>query len=159
MFPRWLWFNHVPAGLHLTKEQYLEVRRRVREMGPGQRRFTPMSKRMLVYLIPRLILASLIFAAWTPWWLVSVRPSGRSFVLLNLAGIALFQVLLWVLIARSINLSIRPLVWRALNMIDVPVCESCGYILQHLPREATPNCPECGAKRDTTGVSTDSSNP
>lgn len=142
MFPRWLWLNHVPPGIVLTSAQKAEVSRRVREMGPGQRRFTALSWRMLVRLIPAMLGLLLAFAAWLVW-LIRARPAGGMMISLNLAGILLFQVLVWVIIAWSINRAIGPLVWRALNQIGIRICEGCGYVLQYHPAEAR-NCPECG---------------
>jgi uncharacterized paraquat-inducible protein A len=59
-------------------------------------------------------------------------------------GTLLFQGMVWVVIAWSINRAIAPLVWRALNQTCFRVCEQCGYILDHLPLNE-PRCPECGA--------------
>ncbi|MGI9013565.1 MAG: hypothetical protein ACR2GY_04865 [Phycisphaerales bacterium] len=148
MVPGWLFGNHIPQGLELSHEQRADVRKLVREMGPNQRRFTPTSKRMLVYLMPRLLVLSLVSYAWI-LWLVRARPAGATFAILNTIGIIAFQVCLWVSIARSLYLASRPLVLRALNRLEIPVCEACGYILQHLPAH-TANCPECGYDRTQT---------
>ncbi len=143
MFPRWLWFNHVPAGLDLTPQQYAEVRKRVREMGTGQRRFTPLSRRILIRLLPTTALLALAFTVWINW-LVRTRPGGGAWMIVfNVMGILIFQALLWTVIAWSVNRAIAPLVWRALNQSGFRVCEECGYILDYLPLNE-PRCPECG---------------
>ena len=49
MVPRWLWFNHVPPGLEVTPQQKADVHRLVREMGPGQRRFSDLSRRAGIF--------------------------------------------------------------------------------------------------------------
>jgi hypothetical protein len=145
MFPRWLWLNHIPAGLDLTAEQRAAVSRLVRQMGSGQRRFTPMSRRMLVRLVPAMAILTLSFGAWL-LWLIRARPGGGGgwTISFNLLGIMLFQALVWIVIAWSINRAIAPLVWRALNQAGFRVCEGCGYILDYLPLNAE-RCPECGA--------------
>jgi hypothetical protein len=142
MFPRWLWFNHVPAGLELTAEQYADVKRRVRAMGPEQRRFTPMSRRILARLLPTLAMLTAAFGVWL-LWLIRARPSGAWMIVSNVMGILIFQALMWMAIAWSINRAIAPLVWRALNQAGFRVCEGCGYILDYLSHEQT-RCPECG---------------
>ena len=143
MFPRWLWLNHVPAGLNLTAEQYAQVSRHVRTMGPGQRRLAPLSRRMLVRLVPATIVLSLLFTMWL-LWLIRARPGGAGWMVsLNILGILAFQALIWIAIAWSINRAIAPLVWRALNQIGVRVCEGCGYVLEYHPSDAA-TCPECG---------------
>jgi hypothetical protein len=143
MFPRWLWFNHVPAGLELSAEQCAELKRRVRQMGPEQRRFTPMSRRILVRLVPATTLLSLALACWMIW-LIRAQPSTGWMIFANLMSMLAFQALLWLAIAWSINRAIAPLVWRALNQGGIRVCEGCGYILDHLPRDQG-QCPECGS--------------
>lgn len=143
MLPRWLWFNHVPAGLDLTPEQEARVRRLVRELGPGQRRFTPLSRRMLARMALPLALVTVLFTGWIVW-LVVARPGGRFLVIGNVAGIVLFNAALWVIIAWSFNRAVAPVVRRALNLAGVRVCESCGYILGESPR-LLERCPECGA--------------
>ena len=143
MFPRWLWLNHVPAGLSLTPEQYADVKRRVRALGSSQRRFTPMSRRMLVRLIPSTLLLSMAFVVWI-LWLVRTRPGGTGWMIFaNVTGSLMFQGLIWAAIAWSINRAIAPLVWQALNQSGFRVCEGCGYIVENLPRDQG-RCPECG---------------
>lgn len=144
MLPRWLWFNHVPAGLDLTAEQRAEVSRRVREMGPGQRRFTPLSRRLLKNLLPGMFALLLLFAAWLVWLVrgaAGVR--GPWIPLLNITGILVFNGLIWIVLAWSFNRAVAPLVWKALNQIGIRVCEECGYIVDYLPLDAQ-RCPECG---------------
>jgi hypothetical protein len=140
--PRWLWLNHLPEGLHLTPEQYADVKRRVKEMGPQQRRFTPVSRRILVRVAPATALLIVGFLLWLVW-LVRVRPAGGFGIAASVAGPLVFQALLWIAIAWSINRAIAPLVWRALNQAGFRVCEQCGYLLENLPLEII-RCPECG---------------
>jgi hypothetical protein len=142
MLPRWLWLNHVPAGLELTPVQYSEMRRRVRGMGPVQHRSARVGSRVGLRLAPAVAGLVITFIVWL-LWLIYVRPQGVRYVFALVGGILLFQGLLWVAIAWSINRAIAPLVWRALNDIGFRVCIECGYILDYLPLDA-PRCPECG---------------
>ena len=147
MFPRWLWFNHIPAGLDLTPQQKAEVAQRVRAMGPDQRRFTPMSRRILLRIVPGTAILSLLFTIWITWFASAARQMGTpAMVTANVLGIILFQLLMWAVIAWSINRAIAPLVWRALNQVGIRVCEGCGYVLEYHPEDAN-TCPECGAAR------------
>ncbi|QOJ17266.1 MAG: hypothetical protein HRU76_06620 [Phycisphaeraceae bacterium] len=140
--PRWMWFNHVPEGIDLSPDQVARVKRLVRDMGPGRKRYSNMSRRMVVRLVPGMLAITGLFLWWMLWFVGSIPPGGTAAALL-VAGILGYNLLLWVVIAWSINRAVAPLVWRALNRIGIRVCEGCGYILQNLP-EATPRCPECG---------------
>ncbi len=143
MFPRWLWFNHVPSGMRLSPEEVIAVRDRVRAMGPQQRRFTATSRRMLASLLPWLGVIVMLFGFWL-YWLIQYRPRGSLMMLLNVAGILAFNMSIWVLITWSINRAVQPLVWKALNQIGRSTCEGCGYILEYHPHDLS-RCPECGA--------------
>jgi hypothetical protein len=143
LLPRWLWLNHIPAGLELSPEQQAEVRQRVRSMGPAEQRRHGLGRKMLVRMAPGIALLSILFVVWI-FWLVGAKLSPGRFVLVNVTGVLLFQAAMWFIIAWSINRAMAPLVWRALNQLGVRVCEACGYILEGLPRNQ-PNCPECGA--------------
>ena len=142
MFPRWLWFNHVPSDMRLTPEEVNAVRDRVRALGPGQRRFTETSRRVLKHLLPSMGAVIAAFFLWL-YWLITYRPSGSTMILLNVGGILAFNISIWVTIAWSINRAVRPLVWKALNQIGRRTCEGCGYILEYLPSDLA-KCPECG---------------
>jgi len=141
--PRWLWLNHVPAGLDLSPQQQADLRRQVRAMRGGKVRAPGIGKTVLLRLVPATAALSLLFVAWV-LWLVGARLPGVGFAIAHVLGIILFLALTWVIIAWSINRAMAPLVWRALNDIGLRVCIECGYILEHLPPDQ-PNCPECGA--------------
>lgn len=142
MFPRWLWLNHVPAGMRLSPQEVVAVRDHVRAMGPGQRRFTDTSRRMLRHMLPAMGVLIVAFMVWI-FWMVSYQPRGSTMILLNVGGILAFNLSIWIVIAWSINRAVRPLVWKALNKIGRRTCEGCGYILEYHPVE-TKKCPECG---------------
>ena len=140
--PRWLWLNHVPAGLDLTPEQYVELKRRMRAMGQAQQRGMGLGRRVVLRLAPATAALSLIFAWWIIWLAQAKLPPAR-FALLNVVSVLLFQVVIWVIVAWSINRAMAPMVWRGLNEIGFRVCTTCGYILDYLPMNE-PKCPECG---------------
>ena len=140
--PRWLWLNHIPAGLNLTAEQQAEVRTGMRGMRGGKIRGPGVGRAVLLRLVPAIAALIVAFVVWI-LWLVKVRLPPARFAIANTLGILLFQGMTWIIIAWSINRAMAPLVWRALNQIGIRVCEGCGYILEGLPRSES-NCPECG---------------
>ena len=114
---RWLWFDYVPEGIELTKEQ----RRWVRE-----RTWSEVGRRWFVMLFIAVVVGTAIFLL------------NRSF-----APESLFVAPPTILITFEISswLFARPAVFRAIREAGVNVCPKCGYDLRG---QSGDGCSECG---------------
>lgn len=144
---RWLWMDHVPAELMLRPEE----RRRVLELARHKRiddpRYRGAHRRTRTFLTLTTIPLSILFAMWM-FMLVTWRLHASWKAASNLAGMLMFNFLLWTLISWAIYRTNAPYIRWALCRINRPVCIGCGYILAGADDPSRP-CPECGAERET----------
>lgn len=141
---RWLWLNHVPAGIELAPEERGELNRQVHQLrknpaiDPAARRRYRREAFMLV--APLVIL----FCIWTIW-LSPNNLTGWWKTVVGCGSIFIYNIILWLFIAFAYYRTNAPYVRRALNRIGHPVCVTCGYPLLGL--DETSPCPECGSAR------------
>jgi len=149
---RWLWLDHIPPELGLNEQErrsVLELARRKRIEEPHFRGAGRASRR---FLFPALTALSIIFTGWI-LLLISKHLKPQWYVLSNVGSILAFNALIWSCIAWAMYRANRHYIRWALGVIKRPVCMECGYILTGADDASKP-CPECGAKRDQTTVTT-----
>ena len=133
---RWLWMDHVPPELDLTRAE----RKQVRRMAAAHRRRDPKYYGAhlirLQACIPILAVAFLVLSANSVW--IQRIPAP---------GIVMFMFVLYPGMAWAMHRSRRPFIRKALIDCGHPVCMYCGYILRGVEDD---RCPECGELRIRT---------
>jgi predicted RNA-binding Zn-ribbon protein involved in translation (DUF1610 family) len=148
MIPRWLWFDHVPAGVDLTTHERLELKSRSRELRNAHPSTMHKHGSLIASIIAWSILESallLIVILWVFPMSQTFGPVGRYAVIIGLPLIICLPF--WLMIAMAFNRSHAPFVRQALNDMGHAVCVNCGYGLRGLTGESS-RCPECGAVRE-----------
>jgi hypothetical protein len=148
MIPRWLWFDHVPAGVDLTTHERLELKSRSRELRNAHPSTMHKHGSLIASIIAWSILESallLIVILWVFPMSQTFGPVGRYAVIIGLPLIICLPF--WLMIAMAFNRSHAPFVRQALNDMGHAVCVDCGYGLQGLRGESK-HCPECGSSRE-----------
>jgi hypothetical protein len=142
---QWLWLDHFPPGLDLTAEQRVAARQRARSHRRTQQNYRGAGRNGAIIMIVSASGLTAAFLLWI-WLLLGFRggPPWRA-IAANVAGILVFQLLLWLSIAYALWRSHSPYIRRALCEMDIPVCIDCGYILRGIEAQ---RCPECGAARE-----------
>ena len=143
---RWLWLNHVPPGLPLTRDE----RERVCLLAKQKRVRGPLIRRSDWFTRLRFVAAlAIVTIAFTVWVLLLPRMGFKTtgLVISNVAGILTFNGLLWACIAWFTYCTNAQYVRWAMWEIGKPVCVNCGYILAAAIDPMQP-CPECGARHE-----------
>ena len=139
---RWLWLDHVPRELQVSPQERAEVLRLAKIKRVQEPKFRGVQGSAAWFLTLTTGPLSILFLGWI-FTLVSLRLRVPWFVVSNLTGILLFNLLLWASIAWAMYRTNAPYIRWALCQINKPVCINCGYILTGADDPHRP-CPECG---------------
>lgn len=127
---RWLWLDHIPPELGLTKAQKRQVTKRVAESPT----LTGWRAAVLVVMMAVMVAAFALFRLTLSATVVPGFVNAASF---------LSAPLLWISIALLRRFESRPHVRQALLELGYRTCRKCGYWLHGVADEAA-KCPECG---------------
>ncbi len=119
---RWLWFDYVPKGITLTKEQRRLVKKRT---GKQAQRFLTLA---IVPMFVGTFAIQWFDARYLKWAYPYLSGLATGVVIF-----ASYAAIGWVFA--------RPTVFRALREAFVNVCPKCGYDLRG---QSEDRCPECG---------------
>lgn len=132
---RWLWLDHFPPGLSLTREERAIVRRRANEI-----RINNPELKGAHTAFERWFLPIALMGMFSGMYLFGGADGGHWIALLIVAAGLVIGL-------HGYYRAYVSFVRRALPHIGHEVCLECGYLLRGLGDEIT-KCPECGAERD-----------
>lgn len=146
---RWLWLDHFPAGMKLSDEERKAVRKLAHRLRAQDPRYRGTRRRAALLALATIGPLSIVFLLWMCWPLFAGKPFSSAWANITSNAMApiVFNALLWLCIAWTIDRTTTPFIRRALCDLGRPVCIECGYILEGLDRSIT-RCPECGADRE-----------
>src|SRR4029450_12933973 len=125
---RWLWLDHIPPELGITREQRNEIARLVRQKRIEEPRYRASHRGAGRFILVSGILLSIAFTIWI-FVLVALRLRPAMLIVTNVSSILLFNALLWTCITWAWFRSNAVYVRWALCGVGKPVCINCGYIL------------------------------
>jgi hypothetical protein len=130
---RWLWLDHVPPEVPLTRAE----RKRLKYLAGELRERHQAPPRLLRLLVTMIVIASLAGIAAFIAFAADKLPA---------VVIALGMIAFVLLVSHLRWRSAAPYVRLALRSIGHEVCVECGHLLRGLAID-TPTCPECGEIR------------
>jgi hypothetical protein len=127
---RWLWFDHVPEALNLSRQERRNLRNAIRTDTP-----LPLRTQFIAFFVGLPVVMA--------WFFLYVRFASAFPLVFNCLTLWLG---IWICISGVNHLLSRRHTYRALVRVGYDVCLNCGYWLRGLGEDVK-HCPECGARR------------
>lgn len=128
---RWLWLDHVPESIRLSREERRRLRALFRSEFP-----LPIKTQFVAFVV-----GSPIVIGWFALYIWLARSFPIVFNCFT------FWVGFWLSVTFVNHLFSRRHTYFGLTRIGYDVCIECGYWLRGLGDDVK-HCPECGAKRE-----------
>ena len=141
---RWLWFDHFPPELDLTREQRRLASIRASQHRKQEPNYRGAQRRYTLYFF---VIFAVGFVAYWLWIDKLIQTRRMNF----LTPSVVFMVMTYGIMAFGMHRTRTPFIRRALRDMGYDICENCGYWLRGLGEDAK-QCPECGANREAMKV-------